>query len=344
MLYKIFEFIQFQTYVKTLSKNHLNPQSNNISIFSSPRGGSTWLAETLRKIPDSALVWEPLYKYNTYKVNKFNPFAYPEREVLDFAWNQYIPETETWQAAECFFDSLFNKEIVNLKLYRHNNLRKLSSATTFIFKFCFANNLLPWLAKNYSINPILLLRHPCAVVASQLHYGSWDWHKKNFRYDYNMKKFAAFYEPYCDVLDSISCIEERLAAEWAMSVLTPVKNKANDNNWITISYEHMLIDPDDALNKIFKRLPIFKPKDLLKDIEKPVFTKSSFQKKNFDKQLDFWKVSLSPKQIDMILGFIERMGVDFYSINTEPNYSKIYQNEENSDNIFAPDTVLRSIV
>ena len=50
---------------KQESKNglthNITPQ-NTLLIFANPRGGSTWLAEILNEIPDTALALEPLYK------------------------------------------------------------------------------------------------------------------------------------------------------------------------------------------------------------------------------------------------------------------------------------------
>lgn len=34
--------------------------------------------------------------------------------------------------------------------------------------------LLPWIVKNFNVNPILLIRHPCAVVNSQIRHENWN--------------------------------------------------------------------------------------------------------------------------------------------------------------------------
>ncbi len=324
---KLREAVNFYRYVGFSREKPLGkPDATTLSIFASPRGGSTWLAQTLNKLPSSALVWEPLLKYNQYKINKFNPFAYPERSQVNIAWNQYIPEGASWPEVELFFDKLFNREIVNLKLYRFNDLRELSDASYFVFKFCFGNNLLPWLAKRYPINPVFLMRHPCAVVASQLNFSAFNWHKSNIQYNYNMSVFGEeFYEPYRAVLDTISTVEERLAAQWAMSVLTPAKSPLNDSSWVTVTYEHLVRNPEEALNKIITRYHLPETGEFLSNIRETSFTKSSFGRKTNDERLEGWRKSLSAKQIRLILNFTERMGVDFYSDELEANYGKIYK-------------------
>lgn len=327
MINKLQEALNFYLSIGIFSKTQLGDlNSRNFSIFASPRGGSTWLAQTLCSIPNSALVWEPLFKYKGYKINYGNPFAYPERQKIDISWNQYIPEGKDWAEAEQFFSKLFNREIINLKLYRFNDIKELKKASNFIFKFCFGNNLLPWIVDKYEIRPVFLLRHPCAVVASQLNYGAFDWHKKNIKYNYNMKRFGEeFYEPYRTVLDSIKTVEERLAAEWAMAILTPTTSHKNDEKWVTLTYEHLLLNPESALQKIFNRYKIETPDGLLDKINKTSFTKSSFEDKLKSDRLSGWKNNLSSKQISLILNFTERMGVDFYSDALEADYQKIYK-------------------
>lgn len=327
MINKLKEAIKFYYYLKPLGYSRLHQkESLNLSVFASPRGGSTWLAESLKHLTDATLVWEPLFVHKQYKINFLNPFAYPERKKNGMGWHQYIPEGAEWKEAKDFFDALFTKEIVNLKLYRFNKLSKIPESSTFIFKFCFGNNVLPWLVNQYDIKPTLLVRHPCAVVASQLNYGAWEWQKTNYKFNYNMNRFPEFYEPYREVLDSISCVEERLAAQWAMTVLTPIKNKKNDEKWVTLAYEDLLINPEQSLTKIKNRYELnWDNKQLDKIVQKQSFTKSSFQDNSTKNKLNSWQNHLTPKQIDTIINFTQRLGVDFYSTNLEPDYTKIYK-------------------
>lgn len=322
---KISEAILFYYYLKPFGINRLPKGISNISVFASPRGGSTWVAQTIQELTNASLVWEPLFKHPKYKINTLNPFAYPERHKCDISWNQYIPYDASWNEAHDFFEKLFSKEILNLKLLRFNDFSSIKQSNFFLYKFCFGNNLLPWLVENFEIQPTLVVRHPCAVVASQLNYGAWDWHKNNLKFDYNMTTFPEFYVKYREILDSIKNVEEKLAANWAMTVLTPVKHINNDVKWVTLAYEDLLQNPDEALLKIKKRYNLSWDDNKMRDIvQKQSFTKSSFNNEKSNK-LNSWKNHLTSSQINNILKFIERMGVDFYSENLEPDYSIIYK-------------------
>ncbi len=173
-VHDIIDSLKFYYYVKPFGINKLSSLKNtqNISIFSSPRGGSTWLAQTLASLLKGNIVWEPLFYKPSKRGILYQAFKYPERYALDFKWNPYLPEDVNHEKAFRFFSRLFSKEIVNLELYRYNDLKLVCSKKWFVYKFCYGNNLLPWLVNRFEIKPILLLRHPCAVVASQLHHGA----------------------------------------------------------------------------------------------------------------------------------------------------------------------------
>lgn len=74
----------------------VDPESS-IIIFSAGRGGSTWINEVLRCIPDTATVWEPL------AVNQRSPFV-----DVGINWDQYIPEDAVWPEAKALFERLFS--------------------------------------------------------------------------------------------------------------------------------------------------------------------------------------------------------------------------------------------
>lgn len=53
-----------------------------------------------------------------------------------------------------------------------------------IIKFTRANRLLRWMAEKFPIKPpILIIRHPCAVVSSQILHGGWKNYKLKWGYD-----------------------------------------------------------------------------------------------------------------------------------------------------------------
>lgn len=329
---KIKEGLQYFIYIYPQRGKNINTSNiENISIFGMSRGGTTWLANLLQTIPNSQLIWEPLFKFNTYRLNKFNPFAYPERTIEGFHWNQYIPQNERWNDAELFFDKLFNRKILNLKLLRFNKLKDFNiEKNPFIYKFCFGNLALPWLADRYNIKPIVLVRHPAAVVASSLSFGKhFDWHKENPYVSADTRQYynEILINKYKTQAQNVKSPEALLAFQWCLQYKYLIEHEYNNNKWLTVSYESLFLNPSEELSRIFNYLGYEIPKDIMSKILKP----SASSSKNHSKdtiangtQLSSWRDKLSEVQIKNILNTLVDFEIDFYDYNVEPKYDLLY--------------------
>lgn len=308
--------------LKNRFRNNLNNDSI-ISIFSAPRGGSTWLAEILSQIPDSSLVWEPLFRHPEVSLSRINPFSYPNPKKIGIWWNQYVPENESWPELEDFFERLFNRELVNLKLYRHTYLENVSRSKFFIFKFCFGNLMLPWLTKRFAIKPILLVRHPCAVVASQLKFGGFRYMKKNPKVNVpTWTKYHEYYFPYEEIMRTVDTPEESLAIRWALTHVYPLNHPKNNVDWLTVSYESLLMNTQSELERIKNWTGIDFHFDE-KRIKKASFT-SHKEKIDPPSQILNWKKNMSLQQISSVLDIVKSVGINIYNDEAMPDLSLIY--------------------
>src|SRR5690606_852588 len=133
-------------------------------IFSDPRGGSTWLMQIVKQVTNKPILWEPLHVKNV-----------PELQKIGFGWRQYIPEQANWTEAKEFFDKLFKGKILNPWIMQQTTKQELLQADQLVVKFCRGNALMPYLTSTYSFKykPIFMVRHPFAVVASQMKHGGW---------------------------------------------------------------------------------------------------------------------------------------------------------------------------
>lgn len=318
---KAFNKLFFKSYVHLFFelnrfKDNISPDKS-ILIFSNPRGGSTWLAELFKTIDNSLLIWEPLKRY---KLSVFNK--------LGFYWHQPIPESEIWPEAYSAFKKLLNLEISSQTLYVHNNTLSIPFSRNYIFKFCFGNMLLPWVVQNFNVNPILLTRHPCAVVSSQMKHESWDGIKGgHISYEIEEFRYNDEYLKYKNILKHIKTQEEHLAATWSFTTVNTIMHPQNDIKWITVSYESLYQNFDEEINRIFGRLGIPIPEKIYDAKLNPSKTTKtdSVDKIHTGDQLHQWKKTLSKKQIENILGITREFGITFYDDSPEPDYSQIYK-------------------
>ena len=319
-----------------VKRNRLSNQiigyKNSLAIIAHPRGGSTWIAGLMMNITDSVLIDEPLWRG---KLGYSNAIPKPGEgkidaiEKLGFYYNQPIPVLESWPDAKIEFEKILTGKVPSLNLYRDNNFKTLKSSTFFITKFCYAHLLLRWLLRNFQMNAILLTRHPCAVVSSQLSHHAW----KNIRIKKPLK-FPDFghNELYKELeirIPKLETREEYLAAIWALGIKETIYTDYNDIDWITVAYENLVVNFKFEINRIFKRLNIKVPDSIWQYQYKP--SGSSTGKSIMDIKdgnlLNSWKQRLSKEEIKKILQIVEKFEIDVYSTSEEPNYKILYKDQ-----------------
>ena len=275
-------------------------KKNTYLISSSPRSGSTWLSEVMRSIPGSCVVFEPLHLRHV-----------PEAKDAGFDWHTYRDKEDHWPEGKRFFKLVFRGKIVNKWTNRENSLSRSLLPKNYVVKCVRTNRLLPWICNNLNINPpILLLRHPCAVVASQLKSKVWQRGGKP-----DTPEYLQGYPLFKELISGLSCMEEYLAANWAMDQL-PALMQPHPHNWVIITYEELVSDPEIAYRRLFKRLNIdIESRDIYTRTNQP----STVVYESGISGIDGWVKQLSQEQIDKILSVTQSFGLTFYNKSKLPN-------------------------
>ena len=291
-------------FVKKNERRLISP-NNTLCLFCQPRGGSTWLAEILLNISNSVLIDEPLWRGRV--VAPFTKSEYFTRKVsqiseLNFFYNQYIPENADWPEAKNAFENILAGRAVSIGLYDEQNLRKLKHGSYYITKFNYANLLMPWLIDQFSFSSILLTRHPCAVIASQLKLPSWRDIDPSQAESSEEFPYSDFYFSALERIGTIDSKEKYLASIWALGFKHTAMHPENGKKWLTVSYEGLLNDNQYELKRINERFSL----NLLSlDIDHKKPSKStknhSLPYLRNNEQLSSWKKELSSKQVNIIL-------------------------------------------
>ncbi len=307
----------------------ISPQ-NNICLFCQPRGGSTWLAEILLNIPGSILIDEPLWRGGInapFKKPDYFTRKVPQVADLDFYYYQYIPESADWPEAREVFKQILSGRTVSIGLYEEQGLKRLKNDGPFITKFCYANLLMQWLVNQFEFNSILLTRHPCAVVASQLNYPLW----QELSFEKSMVvddfPFNQFYHSALNKVGKIDSREKFLALIWALGFKNTAMHRENNERWLTVSYEGLVRDHLKELERIDHRFQLGLG-DLSIDHKKPSKSTKlhSLRYLGNNEQITSWKNQLTKKQIAVILEVIEKFEIDIYTEDPEPDYNRLYSN------------------
>lgn len=286
---------------------------NSYILASSPRSGSTWLGQILSSIPGTYTVFEPLQPNKVRGVKRLGGF---EEQLGGFDWSSAFPG-DKWQEGQWFWQRVLSGEILNWWTTKESTLKEARSARHLLVKTVRATRTLPWICSNFDVPPpIFLMRHPCAVVASQLK-TNWEIGAERPVEPEYFKNYPKFQE----ALRRTSTREEFLAAKWALDQL-PALLQAQPLPWVTVTYEELNAYPERTISRIFNDIGI-RQDDLQRSlalVDRP----SSTVGKQGVSGLSGWHNTLSEQQVTMVLRTVHSFGLNFYSELDEPDYDCLY--------------------
>ena len=301
---------------------------DTIIILGTPRSGTTWLMEILETIPEYTYLFEPI-----------SPIYSTEAFDVGFTSRTYRPYDVEWPEGEKFLKDIFSGHkfgfLSSYKIKPEIMMRRLLGKKL-IVKFIRLNRLLPWIAKRFQLRgTFFIIRHPCAVVASQLKTDVFGYHPKS-------PPYTGIFPPIEYVLDEASKIkglnpvlinklkkiktkEEILAAVWCLDNYVPL-SFPKPYPWTTIVYEKLILDGRNELANIFNKINEKVPKSAFNLLREPSMLTMKNDLKvvdNIEEQLGKWKKILSEKQVERILSIVSDFGLDFYTKSIEPDYENI---------------------
>lgn len=285
---------------------------NTILVSSSGRGGSTWLAEIIATLPHRVLLWEPLHLGNN-----------PDCARHGFTWQNYIRSGVDAPDKRVYLDRLFRGRELSTRTLTslHFNLLHFLSSRGYVVKFVNANMMLYWMLQQFPLRTVLMVRHPCAVIASQLVHGSWAGLSKEAC---TIPEFLfEDYPHFRHVFERISEPEEVLAFEWATQTCVPLSQPL-PHPWYLTTYEGLVEHGREEVGRIFSYLGEPVPQAAYERLATASATTVSNSNVSAGKNpLVGWRTRLVSKQIDNILRVTHEMGIDYYTDGLVPDYERL---------------------
>jgi len=258
---------------------------NTIVISGSPRSGTTWLAEILnRSIPGTSILWEPL---NLNRV--------PEARSSGLTWRTPIPPDRDWPEAEHFMRRVLTGQILNTHTVSHTHPVRILTTKSWIVKSVRATRLLAWISRRFPVRMlILLIRHPCAVVASQRSFPIWS-----------------------------DTREEALAEAWSQDY-NVLLSSPRPHPWMLVPYEKLVMEGRAELKRVFHALDMEVPRTAVEHLRIPSATSRGRSAiRTGSNPLGAWKKNLTSDQVRRVLDVVSTYGLDFYSDHLEPDYERL---------------------
>ena len=294
--------------------------TDTVVVCGSPRSGTTWLAELLATLPGTEIVLEPL-----------DPERHPEASEEGLHMNMYLPPSEDAPSVRKYVDGVLRGKVKETgMLHKEVRLGRLLAPERLIVKCVRGNRLLPWIEEQFDVSSVLLLRHPCAVVSSQLRFpGGWDEMKQRVEEGDIRTQIDEGEWVYPNTLlenapqlrsaySSIKTVEQFLAFEWAVDALIPLRSSSSSRR--VVSYEQLVMQGREQLECLFQFLDEHVPEAAHRRLGIPSqTTKSRSNVAKGGNPLTTWQDHLEDAQVEQILGLVHEAGIDFYDRSEKPD-------------------------
>lgn len=216
-----------------------------ILIAGCGRSGTTWLGEIVNYDHAFRIVFEPLRHDTGPAVAKalgywpyLRPDARPEG-VAEQVWDVF---NGGWRSE---WSDRFGRQ----------------TSTRCLVKEIRAHFLLGWMRAAFPDMPmVFILRHPCAVAASEIRLGWTGWDEPLAALAARPELVADHLAPYLDVIHGAATTFERRIVLWCIRNVVPLRQLARGDASVVL-YERLLIDPMGELAPLLSSLgrPIDEP-------------------------------------------------------------------------------------
>ncbi|MEW6428226.1 MAG: hypothetical protein AB1568_09360 [Thermodesulfobacteriota bacterium] len=295
--------------LNTIHKRRYN-LCDTLIIAGTTRSGSTWLAEIVSAHPQAGQIFEPISPTNVRSAKK-----------TGFTFDTFLtPETD-WPAGKNFMEKVLRGQILTPWTTSQIPVSKTGKIRFLVVKFVRANLLLGWLTQNFPIKPpALIIRHPCAIIASQLHK---EWvPPKRMLLSNPFFANAPKLKQMCEHLDQP---EELLTLKWCMRYYAPLSTPA-PYPFHLMTYEGLVRDGEEEIQKLFSIWGMSPAKESFACLLQPSKTVTGISQiiRGSD-PLSGWNKRLSDDQVKRVLEVVRMFNLDFYTKEFEPDFDRLHR-------------------
>lgn len=260
---------------------------NSVFLAGSGRSGTTWLSQVINYSGGYRYVFEP---FNPEKVSAFRHFRSKQYLRPDDRREEFLGPARrvlTGEIRDPWTDR-FNGRLV---------------ARRRLIKDIRANLLLGWMRANFPGMPIiLLLRHPCAVVASRLALGWKDNLSETMEQDDLVEDFLPMEAEIRAAGDDF----ERHLFLWCIDNYVPMKQFEPGQIHLAF-YENLLVNPEEELRRLFA----FLDEELDGRVYARLARPSPLSRKDTpDPSVDEWRSHTSPRRLKRTVEILNLFGLD----------------------------------
>jgi Sulfotransferase family len=272
-------------------------------IAGTARSGTTWLAEVVASQRPCRVMFEP---FNPGKVRAYARFHY----------FQYMRPGDSNDELKDFCRRIFTGRVRDAWIDREVDVLRPGYR---VVKDIRANLMMKWLHREFPEVPMLLLvRHPCAVVASRMKLG-WATDTDIASFTSQRDLVRDFLAEQTETIEQARTDEAKHAVIWCVSNLVPLVHFAA-GGLMVVFYEELCAHPEAELARVFSRLGADHRASVFDKLAAPsMTTRPRSAVLTGDDRLAAWSQELSARQVRNVLEVVERFGLShLYGESTMP--------------------------
>lgn len=295
------------------------PTKRPICLCGSRRSGSSLLMEVIAVNQGILYSDQPFTAYTANSVNlnriplfPYGQIAYPDRDEQE-ALRRYMQGVLHGSIRANWPWKIFSPEFH----YRNDRI---------CLKITDGKLLIDWIASNFDVDTVVLTRHPISQALSVKNLGWFTTGKGLLR---NEQYVAHWLDKdlveYCwDVYASASELEWRVL-DWALENLPLVSLVQKHPNWLYVSYERLIAEPQHTLELLCDKLQLPECERMLARLRQPSRStrrESTQQRKTAiasgDQMLllNSWRKDVSPADVARCFAILEQLNLRLYSADS----------------------------
>jgi len=281
-----------------------------IVIFATRRGGSTLLMEMIASQPGVDFVGEPLnlWRYRPY----FGRLPHPPR-------GRFISlSEEEARQVRSYFEDLLKGRIKAFNAWNPFHPTWSFRVRRLVVKLLGANTLIDWMAKEFDIEVLYLLRHPVPVALSCL---GRNWGNDAEAYLQNSYFRDQVLGPerarFADKVLAKGSPLEQFVLEWCLENLYPL-SVYHERHWLVLTYEEIISRPLDISKLICSRLGLPDPERMARMVGRPSRTtffadaREAIVKRGPQAMLRRWLKRVSQEELKRVQEILDVLGIRAY--------------------------------
>lgn len=267
---------------------------DTLFLAGSPRGGTTWAAELVVYRQNLRFVFEPFHPDRVEFARSFRPRQYLRPEWAEPQLVQAANRLVAGQIRSWWTDHYTRSPLPRKRLVKEVR----------------ANLILAWLKTRFpEMRVALLLRHPCAVAASQLSAG-WDFHTE---VDYILAQpelVDDYLRDHKGLLQRSHSRVEQQVLMWCIENFVPIQQFRRSDIHV-LFYENLVREPKRELQRLLEFFGLPFHEDVLTRVPKPSQTtmSSSVLAKGGDSIVS-WRNQLSAHDVAGAMALLSAFGLD----------------------------------